>query len=221
MTAYSVPDRARIVAIVAAVLFVLLSVYVQRSAGTLDAAAEGFFDRYSSRVVSQFATDITSIGGAVVALTIAGIVAAILLLVGHPILAALLPSGILGSSALSALLKLAFRRARPDMLDSPVFFASGSSYPSGHATTGTVLMLLLAYVIHRLGGDRPAVTRAAVIGAVIMIGLIGLSRVYLGVHHPTDVVGGILVGTVWATVCMMVVDRRLAGADRQSGQSRP
>lgn len=200
-----------IVAIPAACLFVALSVYVRFFSPVVDNLGSDFFGPYATPFLNQVATDITAMGGLLVALTIAVIVGVVLRLVGQTTLAVLLPGGVIGASLLVPLLKLAFNRDRPAMLDSPVFHASGSSYPSGHTTTGTVLMLLLAYVIHRLAGGRRGITVAAAVAAAAMIGLIGTSRVYLGVHHPTDVAGGILFGILWAALCTRWASRRLDG----------
>jgi undecaprenyl-diphosphatase len=87
-----------------------------------------------------------------------------------------------------------FRRARPELFDSG-YTASFFSFPSGHATVAVgfygALTLILAY---RLRG--PA-RWAVVSGGVLLVLLIGFSRLYLGVHYPTDVLAGFLAAPLW------------------------
>ena len=99
-----------------------------------------------------------------------------------------------GGVVLTTVLKAVFRRARPDLLDSG-YTASFYSFPSGHATVAVgfygALTLMLAY--HLRGTARWAVV---VIGTLVVF-LIGFSRLYLGVHYPTDVLAGYLAAPLW------------------------
>lgn len=99
-----------------------------------------------------------------------------------------------GGVVLTTVLKAVFRRARPELLDSG-YTASFYSFPSGHATIAVgfygALTLMLAY--HLRGTARWAV---AVFGTALVF-LIGLSRLYLGVHYPTDVLAGFLAAPLW------------------------
>jgi undecaprenyl-diphosphatase len=101
----------------------------------------------------------------------------------------------LGGEALEQILKLFFRRARPDALFGDAL-PSTYSFPSGHAMISVcfygVLAALLAPKLATVGA-RAAVWAGAV-GAVL---LIGTSRIYLGVHYPSDVVGGYAAALVW------------------------
>jgi undecaprenyl-diphosphatase len=99
-----------------------------------------------------------------------------------------------GSSLLTAVLKAVFGRARPEVLDSG-YAATFYSFPSGHATVAVgfygALTLILAY---RLRGFA---RWAVVVGGVSLVLLIGFSRIYLGVHYPTDVLAGYLAAPLW------------------------
>ncbi|MEU6097190.1 phosphatase PAP2 family protein [Streptomyces sp. NPDC047079] len=91
-------------------------------------------------------------------------------------------------------LKAAVGRARPVWPD-PVDSAYNGAFPSGHAMTATVVSGLLLWLLHRYGVRR-AVWRTAVAAAVVSVVGVGLTRVWLGVHWPSDVVGGWLLGAL-------------------------
>jgi membrane-associated phospholipid phosphatase len=104
----------------------------------------------------------------------------------------------------SAVSKNALHRPRPDgvLRELPV---SGFSYPSGHVLAATVIYGLLAYVLIR--SIRSYLLRLFIIVlAVTMVLLVGISRVYFAVHYPTDVVGGVLLGSVILTVLVTAVE---------------
>lgn len=101
---------------------------------------------------------------------------------------------VLGSSLLNNLVKLVVNRARPHLSD-PVAVAAGKSFPSGHSQAaivgyGVLLAVFLPIIPRRW---RPL----AVIGGALMALLIGFSRIALGVHYLSDVIGAFLIGTVW------------------------
>ncbi|KDN77116.1 phosphatase PAP2 family protein [Streptomyces olindensis] len=99
-------------------------------------------------------------------------------------------------------LKAAVDRPRPVWPD-PVDSAHYAAFPSGHAMTATVVCGLLLWLLHR-HGVGPAVWRAAVAVAVVSVVGVGLTRVWLGVHWPSDVVGGWLLGATMVAVAVWV-----------------
>jgi len=120
---------------------------------------------------------------------------------------ALLIAAVVGAVLLSPLTKHLVSRARPT-----AFFrtsATGYSFPSGHTLNVTCLALALGFILWRLSWHR-AVKIAWTLALVIYIACVGASRVVLGVHYPTDVLGGFLLGTAWATLLMALV----LGAER-------
>lgn len=91
-------------------------------------------------------------------------------------------------------LKALVDRPRPVWPD-PVDSAHYAAYPSGHAMTATVVCGLLLWLVHRYGADRALWRTAAAVAAISVAG-VGLTRIWLGVHWATDVVGGWLLGAL-------------------------
>ncbi|MFI9642869.1 phosphatase PAP2 family protein [Micromonospora sp. NPDC051925] len=100
--------------------------------------------------------------------------------------------------ALGALLKLLVGRSRPELLD-PVARAAGFSFPSGHALNATLAAGVLLLVFLPFAPRRPVVRVALWTVAVLFVGVTGLSRVALGVHWVSDVLGGWLLGVAVVT----------------------
>ena len=157
-------------------------------------------------------SDVTALGGyPVIGLAVMFAVAA--LLVGHHAGAALfLVLGVAGGSVVSTLLKLLFERGRPDLVEQ-LDRTFTSSFPSAHAMVSMLAWLTLAAVVVRFV-ERARMQGLIVGGAVVLSLLIGTSRVYLGVHWPSDVVAGWLAGIAWASVCWLVADRLSRRPDR-------
>lgn len=117
---------------------------------------------------------------------------------GWRLSAVLLAVSTAGSILLTTVLKAVFERARPELFDSG-YHASFYSFPSGHATVAVgfygMLTLILAY---RLKGMA---RWAVAVSGVLVVLLIGFSRLYLGVHYPTDVLAGYLAAPLWV-ICV-------------------
>ncbi len=106
-----------------------------------------------------------------------------------------------GGVILSYELKTFFSKNRPQLWDSPLNEVS-YSYPSGHALGSAVLYVFLSYV---LANRYPKFAPLIYTGATILILSIGFSRLYLGVHWPTDIVGGYCIGFFWAILCITML----------------
>jgi membrane-associated phospholipid phosphatase len=101
---------------------------------------------------------------------------------------------ILLASLLNSVLKFTIARERPDLLE-PIIVERGFSFPSGHSALGMVAYGVLAVLVSR--SRLPGRVRAAIVFALgVLVGLIGISRVWLGVHYPTDVLAGWIAGGV-------------------------
>jgi membrane-associated phospholipid phosphatase len=90
---------------------------------------------------------------------------------------------------------------RPDLWRSPIKETS-FSYPSGHALGSTILYGFLAYL---LATRYPRFAWFIYVLAVLLIAVIGLSRLYLGVHWPTDIIGGYCIGFLWVMFCIAML----------------
>lgn len=140
--------------------------------------------------------DVTAMGSETI-LTLTTLAAIAFLLLRKRRRQALLVSVAVGGGAiLSGILKGQFARARPDLVPHLVPASSGS-FPSGHAMNSAIVYLTIAVLVAR--SYREERTRYFIVGlAAIMTFVIGVSRVYLGVHWPSDVIAGWLVGAGWA-----------------------
>ncbi len=152
--------------------------------------------------LADMMADLTALGGiAVLTLLVVGVVF-YLLSVGKRG-TALLVGGAVGSGAiLSALLKLGFDRPRPDLV-AHLSHAYSSSFPSGHAMLSAVTYLTLGVLLARAHERRRTKIIVMTYGVTLTV-LIGLSRIYLGVHWPTDVMAGWALGAAWAAVWWLV-----------------
>ena len=117
--------------------------------------------------------------------------------------AALVVLATFGSQILNAELKVEFERPRPSFSD-PIINAGGFSFPSGHATASIAMYGALAYAFsHHLPLNRHRVWVWSLAALVVLA--IGFSRLYLGAHFMTDVLGGYLIGTAWLMLCIVLL----------------
>lgn len=162
----------------------------------------------------EVARDITALGsGAVLGTTVAIIVG--FLLFSRRFAAALfLAAASIGGATLNSLLKSLYGRARPEE-PLRLIEIDSLSFPSGHAMSSATIYLTIAVLLARIA-DRPREKIYIFAAALLLSGAVGLSRVYLGVHYPTDVIAGWAAGVAWAQVCWfsahMIGRRRLARA---------
>lgn len=139
--------------------------------------------------------EITSLGNALVLFTMVGIASVFLWLTRHRYSAALLVIAVVGGDVLNDLLKGFFQRPRPAVVEWATQVHS-ASFPSGHAMGAVVAYGSVAFLVGRLEAN-PHLRRATWTIAILIILAVGVSRVYLGVHYPSDVVAGFAAGTAW------------------------
>jgi undecaprenyl-diphosphatase len=143
--------------------------------------------------------DVTALGGTfwLGFLTLA--VAGFLVLDGKRRGALFVVTSVLTGLALSSLLKVGFDRPRPDLVAHGAHVLT-KSFPSGHAMGSAVVYLTLGALLSRLT-PRWRTRAYVLVLAMLLTVLVGLSRVYLGVHWPTDVLAGWSAGATWALFC--------------------
>lgn len=157
------------------------------------------------------ALDITALGAAaVIGLSVAAIVG-FLLLQGMHRTALFVFLASVGGWVLNSLLKLVFARPRPDVVPH-LRDVMSLSFPSGHAMTSAAVYLTLGAMLMRISERRLTKIYCMAIAMLATL-LIGASRVYLGVHYPTDVLAGWMMGMSWAVVCWLI-ERRI---ERRAG----
>jgi undecaprenyl-diphosphatase len=159
-------------------------------------------DPIGPRWFELWVVDISALGGFAVLSLLTLLAVGYLLVVNKRGDALLLLVATLGGTAISEGLKLGFARTRPDLV-AHVVETTSMSFPSGHAMLSAVTYLTLGVLIARAQETRRL--RGYVLGGAILLTLlIGLSRVYLGVHWPTDVLAGWCLGAAWAMLCWSV-----------------
>jgi undecaprenyl-diphosphatase len=153
--------------------------------------------------------DLTALGGpTVLGLVVAGVLGFLLLQGRYHTALVILVASVGGELANSAL-KAVFMRPRPSVVPHLREVLS-PSFPSGHAMESAIIYLTLGAMLMRISQRR--VTKIyCLLVAVLLTLLVGISRVFLGVHYPTDVIGGWILGFAWATFCW-VIERRFESA---------
>ena len=158
---------------------------------------------HATRPLTEFFEAVTTLGNGIVLAGVAAIAAYLLARRRYYAEAVLMVLAYVGAEVLSYSLKLAFQRDRPFFTD-PLATVSTYSFPSGHATVSVAVYGALCLVlVRRLTGPARLVCLAA---AVLLVSLIGFSRLYLGVHFLSDVLAGFSVGLAWLALCVVVLD---------------
>ena len=167
----------------------------------LDHAVSAALHGSQAPALTSVAVALAHLGGPVVMITVAALAALAGLV--FPRLRAMawsVPLAVAGAGALVECAKLVFERPRPTFFE-PLIAARGYSFPSGHSLVAMVLYGLLGYLICTTVRSKPARAAVAVVAALLIVS-IGLSRIYVGVHYPTDVLAGWTAGVPWLIACI-------------------
>jgi len=189
-------DLGRIAFVAVALVLWFGAVHFGGPASDADAALLDALHAEPSPRLAAAARVVTELGGWI-ALTVTAASAAIRLWSRRRHDAIFLCIAVLGARIAVEAQKHVFARERPDIAH--LVDVSSAAFPSGHAANSLVTFLLLALL---LSGARPAVGLA-----LVLAGLVGLSRVTLGVHWPSDVIGGWAFGLAWVLAALLVRDR--------------
>ncbi|HZF08310.1 MAG TPA: phosphatase PAP2 family protein [Thermoanaerobaculia bacterium] len=213
--------------IVPLLLLVLLAGGIWLFAALADEVSEGGTHRFDQRVLlalrnptdralpwgplwlQETERDFTALGGVSVLSFLTLTVAGFLLLGGKRRAAGLVVVAVFGGLVLATLLKHGFNRPRPELVPHGSYVYT-TSFPSGHAMLSAATYLTLGALLARLQPQR-ALKAYLLCVAILLTFLVGVSRVYLGVHWPSDVLAGWTAGGAWAILCWLaalVLQRR-------------
>jgi undecaprenyl-diphosphatase len=175
-----------------------------------DESVLAWMGAHHTRLLDAAMVEITALGTGLVVLMIVSVAGLFLVLSGHRYSALLLLVATAGGIALNLVLKLYFDRPRPHVIVWGTNAVS-SSFPSGHAMSATIVYSTVAYLAARLQKRLWARWLTLLVAALVIV-MISVSRMYLGVHYPSDVVAGALIGLGWAAFCMATLEaiQRLA-----------
>lgn len=178
-----------------------------------DEAVLRWMGAHHSHLLDGAMVEITALGTGTVVLMIVAISALFLALTRHRYSALLLLVATAGGIGLNLVLKLRFDRPRPHVITWGTNAVS-SSFPSGHAMSATIVYSTVAYLAARLYKRMwPRVVTMFI--AAIVILAISISRLYLGVHYPSDVLAGAIIGLAWAAFCMATLEAIQKIAERR------
>lgn len=170
--------------------------------GKIDQWLLTYVARHRSPIINSVAIDLTAMGSSVVLVIIAGTCALFCALRKDIRAVVQLTTATAGAGILTLLLKSYFERSRPEAIFR-VVDVQGFSYPSGHSLAAAAIYLSIAIVLCK----APVVTNAKFLLYALflsLIFLIGMTRIYLGVHYFSDVTAGIVIGFAWAALVEIV-----------------
>jgi undecaprenyl-diphosphatase len=169
-----------------------------------DDAVMHWIGNHQNTMVQSAMLELTALGTGTVVAMIVFVAGLFLWLNQHKHSALLLIIATLGGMVLDNLLKIGFDRPRPQIFKWGTYAVS-SSFPSGHAMSSVIVYGTVAYLAARL--QRNVASRVATMSlAALLIVAICSSRLYLGVHYPSDVLAGVIIGLAWAGFCMAVLE---------------
>ena len=184
----------------------------------IDVAVLRWVETHHSPFLDRAMLEITFMGTGLIVMTIVLVSGMFLWLTKHKHSALLLVVATSGAILVNGLLKAGFDRPRPQVFEVAQHTVS-SSFPSGHAMSAATVYMTVAYLAARL--QRRRISRAlTLLAATIVVVLIAFSRLYLGVHYPSDVAAGVVIGIAWAALCMAMLEATLLYGRRRSAGMR-
>ncbi len=160
-------------------------------------------DPAGPRWLEEMMRDFTALGSVGVLATLTLVVIGFLVLVKKRHAAWMVAWSVTGGAVVGQVLKWGFARPRPDLVPHGTFVYT-QSFPSGHAMLSAVVFLTLGALLARSQADARLKIYLLSVAAVLTV-MVGISRVYLGVHWPTDVLAGWVVGIGWALLCWLLM----------------
>jgi undecaprenyl-diphosphatase len=190
----------------------------------MDTATTAFLHGLANPTLDALMDATTLLGSSPVLAAVVGLAVVLLVLRRRRVEAAFTVIALVGSLVLNDILKLLIQRPRPGFDWAEVW--PETSFPSGHSMNSFVVYVAIALVIWRLRGRQAGII-AGVFAVVLAVG-VGISRIYLGAHWLSDVIGGYLAGALWLLVlgaAWALVSRLRRGGRRDAapgdGEVRP
>ena len=194
------------------IVFITMTVFVwqladeireRESLTTTDSALSSWLHTHNDPRLTRAMFAVTAMGSTAVVSSVAGLFGIYFISRRRFYWFAAITSSVFGGMLLNKLLKYAFHRPRPFFTD-PLLTLTSYSFPSGHTMMATTLYAVLAtFFLSRLKDVRARVL--IVCAAVVMITLVGLSRIYLGAHYLTDVLGAMAEAIAWLALCLSII----------------
>ena len=169
-----------------------------------DDAVLRWIGEHRPAAIEPLMLEITFLGTGSVVIMLVAVSGLFLWLSNHKYSAILLLIATSGGILLNNLLKAGFGRPRPQIFDWGTHAVTWS-FPSGHAMSAAIVYGTVAYLAARLQ-KRHWHRVLTMLAALVIILLIAVSRLYLGVHYPSDVLAGILIGLAWAAFCVALLE---------------
>lgn len=195
-------DKKMIVLYICMFLFIILTILVLTGViNPLDSYMESLVIGIRNDKLTIAMTNITNIARAysLIAITIL-----LFFVIKNKKIPLMIAINLVGVFLTSQIFKFVFRRARPDVLT--LVSASGYSYPSGHTMVSTAYFAFITYLLCKKV-KRKIDKIGLIIFSSVMLLLIGFSRVYLGVHYLSDVIGGILLGIAFLMLYLTIINK--------------
>ena len=158
-------------------------------------------DPWGPEWLEEMGRDFTALGGMGILILLTAATVGGYLLQGRHRTATLILVAVLGGLIISLLLKQSFDRPRPDLVPHGSYVYT-KSFPSGHSMLSAITYLTLGSMIVRTREHKPTKIYVMIVSMLVTL-LVGVSRVYLGVHWPTDVLAGWAAGASWALICWL------------------
>jgi undecaprenyl-diphosphatase len=178
-----------------AIFAMIASAVAEGLTQSLDERALRWFETNRSAVLDKVMLEITTLGTGVVLVMIVLVASVFLWQTQHKWSVYLLLLGVLGGKLLNTLLKTLYERPRPSVVQW-ITEVHSASFPSGHAMSSMVVYGSVAYLVGRLEPSAHLRRTTWTLAALVILA-IGVSRMYLGVHYPSDIIAGFVGGLAW------------------------
>ena len=159
-------------------------------------------DPWGPEWLEEMGRDFTALGGMGILVFLTAATVGGYLLQGRHETATLILVAVLGGLVIALLLKQSFDRPRPDLVPHGSYVYT-KSFPSGHSMLSAITYLTLGSMIVRTREHKPTKIYVMIVSMLVTL-MVGVSRVYLGVHWPTDVLAGWAAGASWALICWLI-----------------